>query len=249
MDHLTLCKRVHTAIDRFERKDGSGLSHLECGLLELKFSGADEKDMEFECYGAVFGNVDSYGDVIEKGAFRTTIAEAKSSGRWPAMLSQHGGLGLTAQDLTPIGVWLDMHEDDLGLFMKGKFAPTPRGIEMYTLMKMKPRPALDGFSIGYRAIKWKMRSTPDEPRRTLQEVALREVSPVTFPANGKALLQSAKQSTGKRLAEEALRDAGFSQAEAKAIVAKGFPSQQRQREVGGLGDLAASLRQTIDALK
>lgn len=228
---------------RIERKDASNLDRMECGLIELKFDATNEKEMVFEGYGAVFGNIDSYGDVIAKGAFKETIREAKATGQWPAMLSQHGGMGLSADDMTPIGIWTDMEEDDKGLFMKGKLAPTARGTEMYTLMKMQPRPAISGLSIGYIPIKWKMRSTPDEPRRTLEQVKLIETSPVTFPANPKARVQSAKNITGIRLAEKALRDAGFSASEAKAIVARGFTSQSHQRDVGGLGDLAAFARQ------
>lgn len=228
---------------RIERKDASNLDRMECGLIELKFDATNEKEMVFEGYGAVFGNIDSYGDVIAKGAFKETIREAKATGQWPAMLSQHGGMGLSADDMTPIGIWTDMEEDDKGLFMKGKLAPTARGTEMYTLMKMQPRPAISGLSIGYIPIKWKMRSTPDEPRRTLEQVKLIETSPVTFPANPKARVQSAKNITGIRLAEKALRDAGFSASEAKAIVARGFTSQPHQRDVGGLGDIAAFARQ------
>jgi hypothetical protein len=65
---------------------------------------------------------------------------------------------------------------------------------------------------------------PDEPRRTLQEVELMEVSLVTFPANPKALIGSVKSGAGlgPRDAEKALREAGFSSNEAKAILAKGF---------------------------
>lgn len=226
-----------------ERKSIRSVDRMECGLIELKFASTDEKEMLFEGYGAVFGNVDNGGDMIVKGAFRDTIREAKATGSWPAMLSQHGGMGLSADDMTPIGIWVDMEEDEKGLFMKGKLAPTPRGTEMYTLMKMQPRPAISGLSIGYIPIKWKMRSTPEEPRRTLEQVKLVETSPVTFPMNPKARVQAAKGLHGIRLAEQALRDAGFSAAEAKAIVAKGFTTQPHQRDVGGLGDLAAFARQ------
>lgn len=226
-----------------ERKSIRSVDRMECGLIELKFASTDEKEMLFEGYGAVFGNVDNGGDMIVKSAFRDTIREAKATGSWPAMLSQHGGMGLSADDMTPIGIWVDMEEDEKGLFMKGKLAPTPRGTEMYTLMKMQPRPAISGLSIGYIPIKWKMRSTPEEPRRTLEQVKLVETSPVTFPMNPKARVQAAKGLHGIRLAEQALRDAGFSAAEAKAIVAKGFTTQPHQRDVGGLGDLAAFARQ------
>ncbi len=230
------------------RKSAPGVDRLECGLVELKFAGADEKEMLFEGYGAVFSNIDRGGDMIMKGAFRETIREAKASGQWPAMLSQHGGMGLSADDMTPIGIWTDMEEDDTGLFMKGKLAPTARGVEMYTLMKMQPRPAINGLSIGYIPVKWKMRTRPDEPRRTLEQVKLIETSPVTFPMNPQARVSSAKAMTGARLAEKALREAGFSASEAKAIVACGFTSQSRQRDVGGLGDIAAFARQARQQL-
>jgi phage head maturation protease len=52
----------------------------------------------------------------------------------------------------PIGIWLDMSEDSHGLRLKGKLANTKRGRDTYALLKMKPRPALDGLSIGYLAL-------------------------------------------------------------------------------------------------
>lgn len=39
--------------------------------------------MTFSEYGAVFGNMDAYGDVIANGAFAKTIADFKTSGGWP----------------------------------------------------------------------------------------------------------------------------------------------------------------------
>lgn len=233
---------------KIERKSGYPLEfkrtdsdRLEVGLIELKFDATSEKEMTFEGYGAIFGNVDSYGDVIAKGAFKTTIREAKASGQWPAMLQQHGGWGMSADDMMPIGVWTDMEEDEKGLFLKGKLAPTSRGQEMYTLLKMQPRPAITGLSIGYIPVKWKMRSSPDEPRRTLEEVRLMEISPVTFPANPKARIQSAKSEVTKRVIEQALRDVGMSQSEAKRFIAAGFPTLDGQRDVDdGLGELAAA---------
>ena len=41
--------------------------------MEVKF--ASDKTGVFSGYGAVFGNVDSYGDVIEKGAFKSPIED------------------------------------------------------------------------------------------------------------------------------------------------------------------------------
>lgn len=223
---------------------------MQCALAELKFAeGADA--MTFSGYGAVFGNVDSYGDVIAKGAFADTIREAKATGQWPAMLLQHGGMGLTADDMTPIGVWTSMAEDEKGLLLEGKLAPTPRGQEMYALMKMLPRPAINGLSIGYRPIEWQMRSSPDEPRRTLKKIQLLEISPVTFPANGLARVSSVKSIDDLESladAERLLRDRGMSKADALALVSKiknfsrSDSGDQGSRSESELAELRAALQ-------
>jgi HK97 family phage prohead protease len=200
--------------------------------LEVKFdSGSDT--MSFSGYGARFGNVDSYGDVIAAGAFTKTLKDAKSSGNWPAMLLQHGSW-LGGDDDMPVGVWTDMHEDEEGLFVEGQLAPTTRGKDAYTLLKMSPRPAINGMSIGFIPTEWTMRSKPEEPRRTLKAVNLLEVSLVTFPANGKARVEAVKSSDEIKTIrefEEFLRDVGgFSHAAAKAIAAGGFKADPRDED-------------------
>ena len=193
--------------------------------LEVKFSGGDGEPMTFSGYGARFGNVDSYGDVIAPGAFTKTLATMKAENRWPAMLSQHGGMGFSAEDMTPVGVWTALRQDDVGLHVEGRLADTQRGRDLYALMKMSPRPAIDGMSIGYRATEWVMRSKPEEPRRTLKAVDLLEVSLVTFPANGKARVESVKGLAARlapdtlREIEAAFRDEGLSRADAVKAVA------------------------------
>jgi hypothetical protein len=219
------------------------LEHFACGL-ELKFADDGASTMSFAGYGAVFGNVDSYGDVIQKGAFRDTLREAKKSKNWPAMLSQHGGWGLDAESMTPIGIWTDMEEDDTGLKVEGKLADTPRGREIYTLMKMSPRPAINGLSIGYRVKEFVLGTKPEEPRRTLKKIDLFEVSPVTFPANPKARVASVKSieaiSTLAQ-AESYLRDADgpFSRAQAVAFVSRIKAIRPSDSEDEGMaGDVA-----------
>jgi HK97 family phage prohead protease len=217
---------------------------------ELKLaSGGDV--MSFSGYGAYFGNVDAYGDTIQKGAFERTLHQAKSSGRWPAMLSQHGAWGLTSQDLTPVGVWTALDEDSVGLKSGGTLAPTPRGSEIYTLMKMEPRPAIDGLSIGYVPIKWRQRSKPEEPRRTLEEVKLIEISPVTFPANDLARVGDVKGAgwTERDYERWLMQDAGLSRSDARHVINNGFKSllvmQDAGEDDGGeVEALAAMLRES-----
>ncbi len=221
-------------------------------LNEIKFT--SDTALEFSGYGAVFGNVDSYGDVIAPGAFAETLHQAQKSGRWPAMLSQHGAMGLTAEDMTPVGVWASLAEDGNGLLADGVLAPTPRGQELHTLMKMKPRPAIDGLSIGYIAKKWTPRSKPDEPRRVLHEVDLIEISPVTFPANGKARVSAVKSLLDNERDTERwlMQDAGLSRREARIVINSGFKSlfamQDAGDQSGELADLMQSLTRRASAL-
>ena len=183
---------------------------LECKFdVKLAEDDAGAQEMVFSGYGAVFGNVDSYGDVIQKGAFKETLRGARKDGTWPAMLMQHGGF-LGGSDDNPVGIWTELNEDDTGLYVEGKLADTARGREAYSLLKMAPRPALNGLSIGYRAKEWSVGTKPGEPRRTLKKIELMEVSLVTFPANGKARVAAVKSGLTVRDAERSLREAGFS---------------------------------------
>lgn len=213
---------------------------------EVKFDAAGTESGTFAGYGAVFGNVDSYGDVIAKGAFKESLRAAKKSGAWPSMLSQHGGWGISADDLMPLGVWTEMREDETGLYVEGRLAlDTQRGKDAYALLRMEPRSALNGLSIGYVAKEWSIGTKPEEPRRTLKKIELFEVSLVTFPANPKALVTDVKAADrikSIRAFETFLRDAGgFSHAAAKAIASGGFKAFDEPRDEAGKQDELAAL--------
>lgn len=208
-------------------------------LREIKFDAspddAGQKTRTFSGYGAAFNNVDAYGDVIVPGAFADFLADAKAGKQpWPSMLSQHGGWGMTADDMTPVGVWQDLSEDGAGLRVTGQLADTPRGNELDTLMRMTPRPAIDGLSIGYIPKKYEPRSKPEDPRRRITQIDLIEISPVTFPANRNARVTAIKSIADMDSItelEDLLRDAGgFSRAEAKGIIAKIRRSDLREAD-------------------
>lgn len=105
------------------------MDHFICGF-EIKSE--PDNTRTFVGYGAAFGNIDSYGDSIAKGAFKDTLKESKSGAKaWPAMLSHHGGM--TAEDQTPVGLWLDMEENDLrtqGNRAAGEYAARPRHLRV-----------------------------------------------------------------------------------------------------------------------
>lgn len=218
------------------------MDRLTCRF-EVKIAAAD--DGTITGYGSVFGNVDSHRDIVAKGAFKSSLMEAKSgSSPWPAMLLQHG-MGDEVDSKMPVGIWTDIDEDDTGLAMEGKLAlKTQRGAEAYELMKMTPRPALNGLSIGYRTKDFTLNPKTDKARRTLNAVDLVEVSLVTFPSNTKAIITSVKSELNTiREFENWLRDAGgFSIAQAKAISANGYKAIANLRDEDGEADDAAELK-------
>lgn len=221
------------------------MGRLSCAF-EIKRISEDDTDGVINGYGSVFRNIDSYGDIVAPGAFKKTL-EASQSGDapWPAMLLQHGDE--TAEGRTPIGIWTKMQEDDNGLLLEGKLAlDTRRGAEAYALLKMQPRPALNGLSIGYRTKDFAMHGKGDKARRTLKAVDLHEVSLVTFPANTRATVTSVKAAHEIKTIrdfENFLRDAGgFSIAVAKAIASGGFKEASTLRDEDDGEKLAAQLK-------
>jgi HK97 family phage prohead protease len=212
--------------------------------IEVKFT-ADEIDAatgSFEGYGAVYDNVDAYGDVIVKGAFRETLKDWKKAKTLPPMLVQHGGWMMTDMDALPIGKWEGMEEDETGLKVRGRLInlDTERGKSIYGAMK---EGVLDGLSIGYLAKEFTYGTKPDEPHRTLKKIDLREVSVVTFPANGLARVEHVKSVPTERELERRLtQDAGLSRSMARRLMAGGYDSLKAQRDAGeGFDDDIAAL--------
>jgi len=143
--------------------------------LSLELKALEEKDGlgTFEGHAAVFGNVDSYKDIIEPGAFARSIQHRIASTGKAAfpILFNH-------DPMEPIGVTLSVAEDAKGLAVKGELnLNVQRGREVYALLKQG---ALSGLSIGFRTIQADMDSAGI---RHLKEVQLYEWSPVVFPAN------------------------------------------------------------------
>jgi HK97 family phage prohead protease len=209
---------------------------LERRVVAFDVKDIGESDGTFEGYGSVFGVLDSYADIVAAGAFKRTLREAKAAKRMPALLWQH-------DPSAPIGVYTDMREDDTGLYVKGQLLDTSLGSDAYKLLKAG---ALSGLSIGFQTVK----SSMDEESgiRTLTEIKLWEVSLVTFPANGAARVTGVKTNGGlptEREFERFLRrEAGFTEAEAKAIVAKGYRQVRREAMSSeeACGDLLESIR-------
>lgn len=191
---------------------------------------------EFEGYGSIFGNKDSYGDIVVPGAFAKSLDEWKEKGRQPALLWQH-------QMDEPIGVYTEIREDDAGLYVKGQLLIDDDPLAKRAHAHMKAG-SLSGMSIGYRLIDWEF--DKDKEAWMLKEIDLWEVSLVTFPANDEARIQNVKSALAHGETprpsdvERALRDVGFSKSQAKAFMSKGY---------GALNPRDAEMEEALQSLK
>lgn len=148
--------------------------------IEFEFKNDQSNGRTFSGYASTF-DVDLGGDMIVQGAFKKTLEERASRVK---ILWQHDA---------PIGRPLRMIEDNKGLYVEGKISRTRLGDEALELMKDG---VVDQMSIGFSIPQGK--SDRDENGlRIIREVKLFEFSPVTFPMNENAFIQSVK--TAKNL--------------------------------------------------
>ena len=182
--------------------------------LEIK---AVQEDGFFSGYGAVFGNIDWYNDVILPGAFTASLAKWRAKNKMPPVLWNHN-------DSEPIGVYTNIYEDEKGLFVEGKLLvdDVPRAKSIHALLKAG---AIDGLSIGYST---KKANQQGNGVRELVEVDLGEISIVTQPANERSVITSVKSKLDEGELptlpefEKFLRESGFSKSQSVAIASKGL---------------------------
>ncbi len=150
--------------------------------LEFKESAENEKVLHIKAYVAVFGNVDSYGDVIKEGAFDDFLKSEDA--KRMKLCYQHNSREV-------IGVITNKGVDQIGLWIEADILDTTTGLDVQKLIKAG---AVDEFSIGYYADKWsyEKREGYDYQLRILEAVTVVEASPVTRAANPKAILLDAK---------------------------------------------------------
>ena len=80
----------------------------------------------FSGYAAVFGNIDSYGDIIEPGAFTKTIAEGTDRVKILALHNDY---------MLPVGKPIEIKEDGTGLYIKAQISDTTLGKEIKLLLR------------------------------------------------------------------------------------------------------------------
>jgi len=151
---------------------------VETKDIEFKFTMADTESEAgtFTGYASVFDMVDSYGDAVQKGAFKKTLKEKKE---FPLLWSH---------DISePIGV-ISGIEDEKGLSITGRLnMDVQRAREVRSLMAQG---AVKGLSIGYNVVKELI--DRESGIRQLKEINLWEISPCVFQACPQAEIDGVK---------------------------------------------------------
>lgn len=179
---------------------------IDLSQIEVKFD--DARRGFFSGYASVFGGVDSYGDTVMPGAYRSTIEMRK---RPVQMRWNHFG--------EVIGKWIDIRETDKGLWVEGELTPGhSKAEDVYASLK---HGAISGLSIGYRAIK----AYPNETGGVdLHEIDLVEISVVESPADLAAEIGDVKSAIDElatiRDIERFVRESGFVKEDAVRLVSR-----------------------------
>lgn len=220
-------KEFRTNVEQTGRKapDGRALERITLGF---KLKSLTEKG-QGTGYLSVFGNEDSYGDVVDPGAYAKTIAERSADNPLPLLWQHYSD--------EPIGIYTRLEEDDHGLYTEFQLAQrAQRAQDAYELLQLK---AVKGQSIGFTTIK----DVIDGGIRRLKELKLWEGSIVTFPANELATVTGIKSHDVAAQIEKLAADV----AALKAAIGQGrMPAEgDHSDEAAAVSALLAEIRRAL----
>lgn len=181
----------------------------------------------FEAYVSVFGNVDSYGDIVDKGAFDQWLKDWFP--RYPKVVLNH--------DWTqPIAKIISIVEDELGLKVTAQLLlELPKAKETFILMR---EGVLTDFSFGFSIEEDFI--DPATNFRHLKTLAIWECSPVLVGANRKATLTGLKSVDPAAEGEEAPAPATEEPEVKKGAVLSKKNKALVQNAITALSDLLAA---------
>lgn len=162
-------------------------------LLEVRFDAGNDAGL-IEGFAARFDEADSFGDVIERGAFAASLAEHRSAGTLPVMLWSHDPGDV-------IGRWESIEETGDGLKVRGRLnLDVQRAREARALIQSG---AVSGLSIGFR-----VRKALAGPggARTVREIELHEISIVSLPAAKRARVTNIRSAADAATKEARMAD-------------------------------------------
>lgn len=151
---------------------------------QVKATGDDTG--EFEAIVAVFGNVDSGGDVIAKGAFADNLSEWEASGDPIPVVWSHD----SNDPFSHIGSVVEASETDTGLLVKGQLdLDNPKAAQVHKLLKGR---RVTQFSFAYSVLDSGPTEVDGIKATELRRLKLYEVGPTLVGMNQSTELLSAK---------------------------------------------------------
>ena len=153
---------------------------------------------QFVAYASVFGNIDSYGDVVVKGAFANDLARWEKSGNTIPLLFGHN---MADPDFN-IGSVVSAEEDNVGLKVTAQLdLENPKAKQVYRMLKGK---RIDQMSFAYDVLEGGPATKDGEDVYEIRDLKLYEVSVVTVGANSETEILSVK--TMPTVAERLITD-------------------------------------------
>lgn len=218
------------------------------------------KEGQFTAYASVFGNKDSYGDVVLPGAFTETLAEWEAKDSVIPLLFGHN---MQDPDFN-IGEVLEAKEDDTGLWTVNQLdLSNPKAVQVYKLIKGR---RIDQMSFAYDVLEGAEAQKEREDGTKewfyeLRKLKLYEVSVVPIGANQETQILAAK--AANQLGN-ALKGVGLTDTQKSALLpayealgallgkhpgseaspegpSKGDPSPSKASQTGSVDSLAAEL--------
>lgn len=152
---------------------------------------------QFTAYASVFGNVDSYGDVVLKGAFANDLKRWEDSGNPIPLLFGHN---MSDPDYN-IGHVTEAEEDEVGLKVTAQLdLENPKAKQVYRMLKGR---RINQMSFAYDVLDAQDSKELDDVVE-LKDLRLYEVSVVTVGANQETEILAVKQAatTAERISAE-----------------------------------------------
>lgn len=144
-------------------------------------------DGQFVAYASVFGNIDSYGDVVQPGAFSKDLARWEKSGNCIPLLYGHN---MSDPDYN-IGHVVKAEEDSVGLKVTAQLdLENPKASQVYRLLKGR---RIDQMSFAYDVVDGAKAQRDGQDVYELRDLKLYEVSVVAIGANSETEILAVKQ--------------------------------------------------------
>lgn len=179
---------------------------LKISTVKIKAIGEATADGTFEAYASVFDNIDSYGDVVRRGAFARTLKEWDERGAKVPLLWGHD----FSDPFSNIGHIEEAKEDEHGLWVQGVLdLENPKAAQVYRLIKGG---RVDQMSFAFDTESSRRGTVDGSDVNELLDLTLYEVSVVPLGANQETEILAVKHAlkAGRVLSsknESALRSA------------------------------------------